>query len=576
MGGMLARAMATKGTTRTNALAWTTRASWSAWPRRQSAMQQRVASSSQGLSSSSVFRDHGSRTPRSSGRRLCARAAGGREREEDFVSLRLPLPRYGKSGRDENGTQTTLSGDYAHGYAREESDGFASAMAVVGRLHRRGHAALFAGGWVRDRILLLGGAGTSRDGDTQQEQISLSFLDIDVATSASDQEVLSCFPHTSHFTDNRIRTVVVVDDQLRTNTEVTCFRGDDPLSPREDALLRDFTCNALFYDVETEEVRDYLGGQGLRDCDGRILRAVNRAEDRFREDPCRLMRAVRLAATLDLTIEGATLAAIRSPGCQAWLEDVSRERLFMEVVKSSKTSGAWARALGLLAKTGLAAHVFPKIAEEDFARAAEVARRVALVPPSASLAFEDSEAVTGVRLGALLPLERSDHRDYKDLCQRSGCPKKYKKDILCPSLLHDLEASRRGEDREDETGRTNLALDFYASDLNIVACSLAFYSHHLALTRSEAEGRDFLERHRREMRRMGVAIEMRRRNERVVTSAVLRREGVAPGPRMGRLLDLAQALAAEEGIFEERALVARLKASPLWLQHHQSGDKVAK
>ena len=167
-------------------------------------------------------------------------------------------------------------------------------------------------------------------------------------------------------------------------------------------------------------------------------------------------------------------------------------------------------------------------------------------------------------------------RTRKLLGQRSGCPKKYKKDILCPGLLHDLEASRGGEDQEDETERTNLALDFYASGPNIVACSLAFYSHHLALTRSEAKGRDFLERHRREMRRMGVAIEMRRRNERVVTSAVLRREGVAPGPRMGRLLDLAQALAAEEGIFEEGALVARLKASPLWPHHHQSGEKVAK
>ncbi|UPR01722.1 tRNA-nucleotidyltransferase [Chloropicon primus] len=512
------------------------------------------------------------------------RASRDRDRALDFVPLHLPLPLTPSATEEEEEGRR----GYRHLRDSREVLGLEAALAVVDRLHRKGHEALFAGGWVRDRLLLDGkgeqatgarvgpsAAGlceTSVDGSEAllSPRVPLSFLDVDVATSASDQDVLGIFPHTSHFTDNRIKTVVVVDDTRGgTNTEVTCFRGRDPKSPKQDAELRDFTCNALFYDVVREEVRDYLGGEGISDCVARRLRCVGRPQDRFREDPCRLMRAVRLAATLDFAIEPRTLEAIRSEECQGWLEDVSKERLFIEVVKGSKSNRAWAKSLRLLSSTGLAGHVFPEISPEDFERAAEVAHEVALLLAGAELpgqiGFEDSGLVTGVRLGALLPAEASDFQDYKDLGMRAGCPKRYKKDILCMRLLADLEARTGGSDwRAVSPGELNSLLEFYANEPNVVGSCLCFYSRMVSLSRSPGEGADFLERHAAQRRGMERAIRMKRANERTLTSRDLEAEGIAPGPEMGRLLGVAQALSAQENIFDAGALLERLKASEHW------------
>src|SRR5262249_19128894 len=81
-------------------------------------------------------------------------------------------------------------------------------------------------------------------------------------------------------------------------------------TPEEDAFRRDFTINALFYDIATFSIIDYVGG--LEDLRAGIVRSIGDPDVRLREDPVRMLRAIALAARLDFTIEPKLLAAIRT------------------------------------------------------------------------------------------------------------------------------------------------------------------------------------------------------------------------------------------------------------------------
>ena len=80
-------------------------------------------------------------------------------------------------------------------------------------------------------------------------------------------------------------------------------------TPEEDAFRRDFTVNALFYDIATLSVIDYVGG--LEDLQARVIRCIGDPDVRFREDPVRMLRAIVLAARLDFTVDPPVLDAIR-------------------------------------------------------------------------------------------------------------------------------------------------------------------------------------------------------------------------------------------------------------------------
>ena len=499
-------------------------------------------------------------------------STGKRSSSTQVVPLHLKIPP----------TRTNSPcGRYVHTPDPREPINLQSALQVVKKLRRRGHEALFAGGWVRDQLLLLRGGGASPTGEPI-DAVPVTLLDVDVATSASDEEVLSCFPHTSHFTDSRIRTVVVVDDNTGASTEVTCFRGPDPHSAAQDASRRDFTCNAMFYDPVAQQggglVLDYTNGGGQSDLSGGLLRCVGRPRDRFEEDPCRMVRGVRLAAQLGFEVEEKTMAAMRSDECVAWLRGVSRERTFIEVCKGSGTCHQWARTLDLLEVSGLGNVVLPELSDKEQREAAEVAAMVADRPRGREGCwdFEGDEGVTGVRLGSLLDPNTRVLADYKDLGASPGCPKRFKRDILLPRILADLEkrAARLAEAGAGATisperaAVTNALLDFYASGEQSVACCLWFYSRrvdakHLAGTSGES-GDDFLRRHATQRAKLRRSVELVGRGERVVTSAALEREGVRPGPGMGRLLALAQATSAELGLFEEEEVLEALRASPHW------------
>lgn len=189
---------------------------------------------------------------------------------------------------------------------------------MLNTLRKNGHIAYFAGGCVRD--LLLG----------------LEPKDYDVATDAPPARVREIFPKTQSV---GAAFGVILVRQGKSVIEVATFRSDLSYAdgrrpegvrfstPAEDAQRRDFTINGLFLDPITDEVIDYVNGQG--DLKNRLLRAIGDPEQRFAEDHLRILRAVRFAARFDLQIESATATAINKNAVK--LIRISPERIAEEL-----------------------------------------------------------------------------------------------------------------------------------------------------------------------------------------------------------------------------------------------------
>jgi poly(A) polymerase len=200
-----------------------------------------------------------------------------------------------------------------------------SALRVCDTLQKAGHRAYLVGGAVRD--LLLGVAPK----------------DFDVATDATPEQVKSHFRR-AIIIGRRFRLVHVMFGPE--TIEVSTFRAlDNPdrqtdehgrvLADNlfgeqvEDAARRDFTVNALYYDPVTREVIDYH--DGVKDLKRRRLRMIGEPEARYREDPVRMLRAVRFAAKLGFEIDEATREPI--PRLARLIENVPSARLFDEMLK---------------------------------------------------------------------------------------------------------------------------------------------------------------------------------------------------------------------------------------------------
>ena len=212
-----------------------------------------------------------------------------------------------------------------HGIEREAIS--RCARRTCEELQRAGYLAFVVGGAVRD---LLAG---------------MSPKDFDIATNATPEEVRSVFRR-SRIIGRRFQIVHVLcgADTVEVATFRAHFAREDAdqrdehgrmLSDNifgtqaEDALRRDFTMNALFYDPVKEEVWDYV--HGLKDLKVRQLVMIGDAATRYREDPVRMLRAARLAAKLGFTIDSRTREPIRS--LKHLLENVPQARLFEEILK---------------------------------------------------------------------------------------------------------------------------------------------------------------------------------------------------------------------------------------------------
>ncbi len=215
-------------------------------------------------------------------------------------------------------------------------------------LRSAGHEAWWVGGCVRDLLL------------------NRPLKDIDVATNARPQEVAALFP-SARLVGASFGVVIVHLGNFA--FEVATFRRDGTYSDQrrpdtisygtldDDARRRDFTINALYYDPFDEKVIDLVGGQD--DLRHRLLRAVGDARLRFGEDALRLLRAIRFAATLGLTFEEDTWAALCESA--ASVETISAERVRDELTRML-TGERPARALELMDQAGLLVRLLPEIA----------------------------------------------------------------------------------------------------------------------------------------------------------------------------------------------------------------------
>ncbi|MFV2056245.1 MAG: polynucleotide adenylyltransferase PcnB [Thiohalomonadales bacterium] len=250
-----------------------------------------------------------------------------------------------------------------------------SALKVLYRLNKVGYDAYLVGGGVRD--LLLG----------------LHPKDFDVATNALPEQAAAQFKN-SRLIGRRFRLLHVRFG--REIIEVATFRGhhspqDNVEQPQdnnviinqdahiqdgmilrdnvygsisEDAWRRDFTVNALYYNVKDFSVWDYTGG--MQDLEDRVLRCIGDATQRYQEDPVRMIRAIRLAAKLDFTITPQTADPIKELAHK--LAAVPAARLFEEVLKLFM-SGCGVKTFRLLNEFNLFSILFPQtaacIAEKD-------------------------------------------------------------------------------------------------------------------------------------------------------------------------------------------------------------------
>ena len=124
----------------------------------------------------------------------------------------------------------------------------------------------------------------------------------------------------------------------------------------EDAFRRDFTINALFYDASNRSILDYIGG--MEDIRSRTIRSIGDPNERFLEDPVRMLRAVVLAARLDLSIDPAVSAAIRKH--RGEIVHSSPARLVEELYKIAR-SGSSEQIVRDLSDTGLLRHIAPEL-----------------------------------------------------------------------------------------------------------------------------------------------------------------------------------------------------------------------
>jgi len=235
-----------------------------------------------------------------------------------------------------------------HGLAREAISPAAAKVCAV--LREAGFSAHVVGGAVRD--LLLG----------------IAPKDFDVATDARPEQIKPLFRR-ALLIGRRFRLVHVMMGPE--TVEVSTFRAADPQTAEkdehgrvlrdnvfgtqeEDARRRDFTVNALYYDPATEEVVDFHGG--LADLKKRVMRVIGDPETRYREDPVRMLRAVRLGAKLGLTLDSATRAPIRRMA--PLMERVPPARLFDEMLKLL-LSGHASACLRQLREVGLHKGLLP-------------------------------------------------------------------------------------------------------------------------------------------------------------------------------------------------------------------------
>ncbi|EJU9865142.1 polynucleotide adenylyltransferase PcnB [Vibrio vulnificus] len=263
------------------------------------------------------------------------------------------------------------------------------ALKVLYRLHGAGFDAYLVGGGVRD--LLLG----------------QSPKDFDIATNATPEQLKQLFRN-CRLIGRRFRLAhIMFGCEI---IEVATFRGhhqdaNSQISQQskegmllrdnvygtidEDAERRDFTINAMYYNIADYSIHDYAGG--VEDLEDRLVRLIGDPETRYREDPVRMLRAIRFAAKLDFDIEEDTAAPIEEMAYL--LRDIPAARLYEESLKLLQ-SGHGLETYHLMREYNLFQQMFPAISAyftEDYSSKTE--RMLDLVLDSTDIRVEEGKRI---------------------------------------------------------------------------------------------------------------------------------------------------------------------------------------
>jgi poly(A) polymerase len=258
-----------------------------------------------------------------------------------------------KSNRRAAGNNVIILSRGEHGISRNNID--KHALKVLYRLHNSGFHACLVGGAVRD--LLLG----------------IKPKDFDIATDATPEQVNKLFRN-CRLIGRRFRLAHIHFGRLI--IEVATFRAEHESSQSghqdesgrivrdnvfgelaDDVWRRDFTANALYYDISDFSVIDFVGG--FEDIKQRRLHLIGDVETRYREDPVRMLRALRFSAKLDFEIDEESRTPIFTLG--HLLQDIPAARLYEEVLKLFH-SGHALRSFELLQEFDLLKYLFPEAA----------------------------------------------------------------------------------------------------------------------------------------------------------------------------------------------------------------------
>jgi len=244
----------------------------------------------------------------------------------------------------------------AHNVSRDEIS--KSALKVLYRLHKAGYQSFLVGGGVRDAML------------------ELHPKDFDIATNATPEEVRALFGN-CRLIGRRFRLAHVrfgreiievatfraaanhVDDDSAHDDEGRIIRDNVYGTIDEDVWRRDFTCNALYYNIADFSIWGYV--TGFEDVQRRRLVLIGDPAQRLREDPVRMLRAVRFAGKLDFAIDASVVDAMR--GHTGLLANVPAARLFDEFLKLFQ-SGFAERTFDLLREHQLFGELFPATEQE--------------------------------------------------------------------------------------------------------------------------------------------------------------------------------------------------------------------
>ncbi len=397
---------------------------------------------------------------------------------------------------------------------RQEHQRLAESIVTV--LQEAHFTALFAGGWVRDFVM----------GKPCQ--------DIDIATSAHPEQVMSLFPR-SIAVGAQFGVVRVLLDKHE--FEVATFRSDAQYvdgrrpshvdlhsSPEEDAKRRDFTINGMFYDPISHELYDFIGGK--EDIDKKIIRTIGRAEDRFKEDRLRMIRAIRFKNVLGFSIDVETWNAMCHE-CHHVASSVSPERVWQELHKMLEKK-VLPSCLRDMASCGLLQTIFPVLKKMP---SDVLNHRLAIV-----------ENYTGNSLAACLCLLfDGDEASY------------------LPQFADDYHVSRRDK-KIIELFIQYDGFHIRPSDTEMVKLyarpEFSDYLSAVALLREDPDG--FERRHLSKQEELLFWIEQVRSKTLLVNGDDLKARGIQPGAAMGQLLERAFDLSVTLRIKDKEQLLRQL------------------